>query len=278
MLKIGKYNTLKITKLVDFGVYLDGSNYGEILLPKRYVPENVEVGDSLDVFIYLDSEDRLIATTEQPKATVGELAKLKIVAVNKFGAFADWGLTKDLLIPFSEQDQRMEVGQSYIVAVYLDEKTESIVGSSKLRWFLEEQNQNFKSGDAVDLMIISRTELGYKAAINQKFMGLIYLSDLFQEINIGDKLKGYIKHIRLDNKIDLSLQPPAHQAHDELMIAILNHLKEQGGSSPLSDKASPDDIYVVFKTSKANYKRALGRLYKQKLIKLSKACVELSHT
>lgn len=275
MLNIGKYNTLRITKKVDFGLYLDGANYGEILLPRRYAPTECEVGDELEVFIYLDSEDRLIATTEKPKAIAGELAYLKIVAINKVGAFADWGLMKDLLIPFSEQDKPMIVGRSYVVAVFFDEQTETIAGSTKLRWFLEEENRYFHSGDAVDLMIIGRTDIGYKAAINQKFIGMLYENELYKTIRVGDTYKGYIKHIRQDKRIDLSLQPPSHQAHDDLMTQIVEHLKQQGGTSPLSDKASPEDIQKVFKTSKANYKRALGRLYKQGIILLSKDKVTL---
>lgn len=270
MLKIGEINSLRINKQVDFGLYLDGGGFGEILLPKRYVPEGYSEGDVVEVFVYLDSEDRLIATTETPKAQVGECALLKVVDVSSVGAFLDWGLPKDLLVPFSEQESRMEVGESYVVHVHLDERSQSLIGTSRLSKYLSELGHYFKAGQQVDLQIYGRSELGFKAIINHTHLGQLYENETFRQLDVGEQLKGYIKQVRPDKKIDLSLQEPGKGwvVSDDLAKQIIEHLKERGGSSEFSDKTASDLIYQEFQVSKSQFKRALGQLYKQKVIKL----------
>ncbi|MGB1010170.1 MAG: CvfB family protein [Thiolinea sp.] len=267
---IGRFNTLRVTKQVDFGVYLDGGKYGEILLPRRYMPAGLEVDDELEVFIYLDSEDRLIATTETPHIQVGQCACLKVLDTNRVGAFMDWGLSKDLLVPFREQEQPMEVGKSYVVLAHLDERTESIIATSRLHKYLSELGHYHKAGQPVDLMIYARSELGYKAVINQSHLGQLYENETFQPLQFGQQVKGYIKQVRQDLKIDLCLQEPgkSHVVSDDLSERILAHLREQGGSSTFTDKTAPELIYQEFNVSKAQFKRAIGSLYKQRLIKL----------
>ena len=274
MVNIGKINNLQILKEVSFGLYLDGGGV-EILLPKRYVPKDYKIHDFLDVFIYIDSENRLIATTETPHAKVDECAYLKVVSVNHIGAFMDWGLSKDLLVPHNEQVQPLVEGRSYIVYVYLDHETDRIAASVKLRNFLNETSVYYKAGQAVDLLICAQTDLGYRAVINNTHLGIIYANEIFQEISIGQKLQGYIKNIREDNKIDLCLQRPAKEERDGLMVKILDDLKQRGGTSDLTDKSPPDAIYRQFSVSKKNYKKALGRLYKQRLIKIDKKQIRL---
>jgi hypothetical protein len=275
MLKLGRNNLLRVTKETSFGVYLDGSNYGEILLPKRYVPKDCKVDSWLKVFIYLDSEDRLIATTETPLVKVGEVACLKVVAISRFGAFLDWGLPKDLLVPRREQAQPMQEGQSYVVCVYVDEKSETIVGSSRLELFLNEFSSSYTPRQAVDLLIYERTDMGFKAVIDGTHLGLLYANEVFQPLSIGQRVQGYIKAIRPDKKIDLMLQLPSAVAHDELAQKILDHLQAQGGRSSFTDKSSPEDIYREFQVSKAHFKRAIGLLYKQQQIVIEPGCIRL---
>jgi len=266
MIEIGKLNTLTVLKIVDHGIYLDGEHLGEILMPERYVPDNCRVGESIEAFIYLDSADLLIATTEKPYVMVGECAYLKVVDVNQAGAFLDWGLPKDLLVPYSEQISPLKIGQSYTVLVYLDENTNRIAATQKLDTYLSEEAQYFKPEQAVDLLIFGKTELGYKAVINNTHIGLIYKNEVFQTLIHGEKLKGFIKTIREDRKIDLCLQLPGKDARDDLNTRILEHLKKNDGVSTLTDKSSPEDIYQCFAVSKKNYKKAIGRLYKKRLI------------
>ena len=270
MVEIGKLNTLTVLKNVDHGIYLDGEHLGEILMPERYVPENCEVGNSIEAFIYLDSADLLLATTETPYVMVGECAYLKVVDVNQAGAFLDWGLPKDLLVPYSEQISPLQIGQSYTVLVFLDESTNRIAATQKLDTYLSEEAQYFKPEQAVDLLIFGKTELGYKAVINNTHIGLIYKNEVFQPLTHGEKLKGYIKTIRPDRKIDLCLQLPGKDARDDLSSRILDHLKNNNGVSTLTDKSSPEDIYENFGVSKKNYKKAIGRLYKKRLIRIEK--------
>lgn len=274
MIEIGKYNKMRVVKEVDFGVYLDGENYGEILLPKRYVPEHCQIDDFVDVFLHLDSEDWLIATTENPFAVAGEFASLKVVAVNRVGAFLDWGLTKDLLVPFREQKHRMRENRSYIVHVYFDKKSERLCASSKLDKFLNE-DITVKAGDEVDLLIVEETDLGFKAIINNQHWGLIFHNEVFQPIKTGDKVKGFIKKVREDKRIDLSLQKPGYAKVGGLAETVLNKIKEQGGFLAMNSKTSPDEIYDTFKVSKKNFKMALSNLYKQRLITIEDDGVRL---
>lgn len=273
---IGKHHHLQVVKSVDFGLYLDGGDEGEILLPKRYVPEGTQVDDWLDVFVYLDSDDKIIATTETPKATVDECAYLKVVSLTRIGAFVDWGLSKDLLVPYKEQSAPMKEGRSYVVYLYVD-SSGRIAASSKLSRHLDEYSTHFTAGEEVDLMISGKSDLGYKAIINGTHLGLIYQGEVFQPLKFGQTLKGYIKAIREDKKIDLSLQPPGktREQLDDLATQILLHLEENGGQSSLTDKSPPDEIYKTFKVSKGNYKKALGRLYKLKRILIEKHQITL---
>jgi len=275
MAEIGKINNLQVVKSLDHGIYLDGGDLGEILMPRRYVPENCEVSDALDVFIYLDSADLLLATTETPYVMVGECAYLKVIDVNQAGAFMDWGLPKDLLVPYGEQISPLKIGQSYTVLAYLDENTNRIAATQKLDSHLSEEAQYFKPGQAVDILIFGKTELGYKAVINNTHIGLIYKNEVFQTLTHGEKLKGFIKTIREDRKIDLCLQLPGKDARDDLNTRILDHLKKNDGESTLTDKSSPDDIYQCFAVSKKNYKKAIGTLYKKRLIRIEDAKITL---
>ena len=275
MVEIGKTNKLKINREVDFGVYLDGENYGEILMPKKYLAENYKIDDFVEVFVYLDSEDRIIATTENPYAMVGDFALLKVVAVSSFGAFLDWGLIKDLLVPFNQQKQEMEEGKSYIVYVYFDEKSERIAASSKLDKFLDKQPVNFQEGQEVNLLICNQTDIGYKAIINNTHWGVLYKNEVFQTLKTGQKIKGYIKKIREDNKIDLNLYKQGYEKVDDSLNKIIDILKKHDGFIAVTDKSSPEIIYKMFGISKKTYKKIIGALYKKRLISIEKAGIKL---
>ena len=275
MVKIGQYNRLRVSKFVDYGLYLDDQDGGEILLPSKVMPDNVMVDDEIEVFIYADSDDTLIATTLKPKACVGEAAYLKVVAVNKIGAFLDWGLAKDILVPFAEQHKKMEVGRSYIVYLYQDKYAERIVASSKINKFIKDQTEGYKEKQAVSLLIAGKTDLGYKAIINNKHFGVIYNSDVFQKLHYGQKIDGYIKTVREDNKVDLTLQINNKNSRDALSNKILTHLKNNNGESQITDKSKPEEIYDLYAVSKKNYKKALGGLYKERLIIISKDKISL---
>lgn len=278
MINIGQKNHMRVTKTVNFGVYLDGEDLGEILLPKRYLPESCKLNDMLEVFLYLDSEDRLIATTETPKAVVGECAALKVVQVNKIGAFLDWGLPKDILVPYSEQAIPMKMGNSYVVYLFIDEHDGRITASSKLDKFLPETSRYLKAGQAVEIQISARSDLGYKAVIAGSTLGLLFKNEVFRPLRVGQVLPAYIKSIRDDGKIDLSLLRSGDQANGrkELTEKIIDHLKANGGNSPLTDKSPPDDIYATYRVSKGSYKKALGALYKQRKIIIGNDVISLS--
>lgn len=277
MADIGKINRLRVSKIVDFGVYLDADELGEVLLPKRYAPQPCKLDDWIEVFIYRDSEDLLIATTQKPLVMVEQCAYLKVVDVNQVGAFMDWGLPKDLFVPFSEQQQPMKPGRSYVVFVYLSDVDGRISASSKLHKFLNEESHYFDINEEVNVLISGQTDLGYKAVINDTHLGLIYKNEVPRPLHTGQKLNAYIKTIREDNKIDLSLNPPSQLTRDALSRQILDHLHSQGGSSALTDKSSPDDIFEQFGVSKSSYKKALGKLYKDRLILIEKNEIKLVH-
>lgn len=264
MAEIGKFNTLTVLKQKDFGVYLDADELGEILLPKSSCPDNLEVGYPVRVFIYLDSEDQLIATTEKPYAIVGEFAMLKVSAVNKTGAFMDWGLSKDVLLPYSEQRQRpVEVGRRYLVHLYVDKHTNRIVCSSKIDKFLDKTKPNYKTGEEVDLVIANRTDLGQKAIVNGEHWGMLFKSDLLKTVYPGQRITGYIKEVRPDGKINLSMQKPGYAKVVDTAGAILAMLEEQDGYITINDKSSPDIIFKAFGISKKAFKMAVGALLKQ---------------
>jgi predicted RNA-binding protein (virulence factor B family) len=275
MAEIGVINTLRVVKEVDFGLYLDGGAHGEILLPKRYVPENCKPEDIIDVFIYLDSEDRIIATTEKPYIKIGEFANLKVAAVTSMGAFLDWGLLKDLFVPFREQKQKMEVGKWYIVTMYLDVETKRLVASAKIEKYLDNLPPDYEDGEEVDLMITGETDLGFNAIINSKHLGILYKNEVFQPLKKGQKIKGYIKKIREDEKIDLLLQKPGFQKVDDITLKILDILKEHGGFLAITDKSDPDAIYNMFGVSKKTYKKAIGALFKLRLIRIEDKGIRL---
>lgn len=279
MLRIGQKNVLRIVKRLPQGIYLDGGKQGEILLPKRYINDEHKVDDVIEVFIYLDSEDRLVATTETPYAIVDECAYLKVIAVNKVGAFLDWGLQKDLLVPHREQKQPFKVGESHMVYLYLDENSNRIAATTYLDNYLDETSFYFKENQPVDLLICSKSELAYKAVINQSHLGLLYSNEVFQPLSLGQSIKGYIKKIRIDKKIDLCLQIAGTGKKDEalevLKKSIVTHLIASKGRSTLSDKSSPEAIYATFHVSKKVFKRALSSLYKERVILLEGESVSL---
>lgn len=266
MLQIGKMNRLRVIRHVDFGVYLDDGEGGEILLPLRYMPEDSDLGDEVDAFICYDSEDRLMAVTEKPLAMVGDIALLKVVAVERVGAFLDWGLPKDLFLPYAEQIRELRPGQNILVRVYLD-KSERISASMRLERYLEKHHNNeYQPNQLVDLLIYSRTDLGYKAVINNKHYGVLFSNEVFQDLEYGQKIQGYIKNLREDGKIDLILQQTGHHSNLEIAPLILEKLESSGGFLNLTDKTSPEKIYELFGVSKKKYKMALGSLYKKRLI------------
>jgi predicted RNA-binding protein (virulence factor B family) len=275
-LEIGKWNKLKVVKRVDFGVYLDGLEFGEILMPNRYVPAECKIGDEVEAFIYLDSEDRIVATTEKPYGLVGDFVLLKVVSVSRMGAFLDWGLMKDLLVPFVEQNQKMEEGKSYVVHIYLDDMSNRIVGSARVEDFLNKTAPEFKEGDEVDLTIYTQTDLGYKAIINTTHTGIIYANEVFKRLERGDKMKGYIKKIREDAKIDLRLDKPGYEKVTDISTQIVDKLKEHNGFIPLIDKSPADEIYNMFGVSKKTFKKAIGGLYKARLISIEEKGIRLS--
>jgi len=277
MVAIGKTNTLRIIKEVDFGIYLDGGKaFGEILLPIRYVPKNVQIDGDIEVFIYFDSEDRVIATTETPYAQVGEFAFLEVVDVNNTGAFMNWGLMKDLLLPYDEQTHRPEVGKSYVVYILQDGTTGRPIASMKIRDFLDDESLNeFKVGQEVSLMSANKTDLGYQMIINNTHVGLLHQHEAIRSIKHGEKLQGFIQNIRDDRKIDVCLHLKPSEKTGEITDLILYKLKANGGSLALHDKSDPKDIQKAFGISKGMFKKALGALYKQKKITIESDGIHL---
>ncbi len=266
MAQVGRLNKLKVKSTRDYGVHLDGGDKGDILLPGRYVPGNCQSGDELEVFIYVDREDRLRATTQKPKVTVGQFACLPVVENTAAGAYLDWGLDIDLFVPKSEQQEQMREGNAYVVFVFLDQQTRRITASSKLDKFLNLQNPEYREGEEVDLVIYDKTDLGYKALVNLAHDGMLYDSEVFQKLSVGQQMPGYIKKIREDLKIDLALQKPGYQGVDASAQVILETIKEHGGQIAITDKSQPEEIYATFGVSKKTFKKAIGALYKKRLI------------
>lgn len=269
MVEIGKMNTLPVLRSTEFGLFLDGDTLGDILLPKRYVAKDQKPGDSIDVFIMLDSEDRLTATTQKPYAMADEFASLRVISVTGVGAFLDWGLPKDLLVPFREQKIKMREGQSYLVRIYLDRASNRLVASSKLDKFIDKTEATYEAGEKVQLHIAAKTDLGYKAIINGTHWGVIFHNEAFLPLERGQRIEGFIKQVRDDGKIDLCLQKPGYEKVTELTDIILQYLKKQGGSMPITGKSSPDVIHDLFGVSKKTYKQAIGALYKKRLIEFT---------
>ncbi|MCY1412395.1 hypothetical protein D3C76_749780 [compost metagenome] len=278
MALIGRYNSLQVVKHTDFGLYLDGGADGEILLPNRYIPKDIpsEDEDWLNVFVYLDSEDKLIATTEKTKLQVGEFASLKVVEVNSIGVFLDWGLPKDLLLPFSEEKRQMSAGQYCVVHAYLDKRTRRITATARLDRYLDKVPANYTVGQEVDLLVVEETDMGFKAIINNKHWGLIHKNEVFKFLRSGKQEKGYIKELRADGKIALSLQPIGQDASKSLNSKILDKLRANQGVLPVSDKSDPQVISDLFGVSKGNFKKAIGALYKEGQIVIHADRIELS--
>ena len=275
MVEIGKYNTLRIIKILSFGAYLDGGDGLEILLPTRYVPQDAKVDDNIEVFIYHDNEGRLIATTTKPLAVAGEFQFMEVKSVNKTGAFLEWGLMKDLLVPFKEQKMPMKEGKWYLVYVHVDHVTKRIVASARIDKYLDNTIPNYTFNQEVDLLVADETEIGYKVIINNTHWGLVYRNEIFQRLEKGDHLKGYIKEVREDEKIDVSLTPLGYQKVEGIASIILESLKAQGGFIAVHDKSEPDLIYSLFRCSKKAFKQAIGSLYKQKLITIEPQGIKL---
>lgn len=279
MLTLGDYNTLKIVKSVDFGLYLDGGEEGEILLPQRYVTSDMKIGQEITVFIYLDQEERPVATTEKPYAKVGEFVSLEVAWVNQFGAFLNWGLMKDIFCPFREQKKRMEQGQRHIVYIKVDEDSYRLMATAKVEKYLTAPTAKdlpqLQHGAEVDILVWQKTDLGFKVIVNNKFQGLVFENQIFQPLHSGLKLKAYVDHVRQDGKIDIVLQPTGRQQTLDFAEQLLRYLYENDGYCNLGDKSPAELIYDRFQVSKKAYKKAIGDLYKRRLITLEDEGIRL---
>lgn len=268
-MQIGKYNKLMINRFVDFGAYLIDEDDNEVLLPKRYLTGYEELDDYIEVFVYNDSENRPVATTEQPVAIVGQFCLMRVKTVNAIGAFLDWGLVaKDLLVPFSEQRVRMQAGRSYIVYIYLDPSSQRIVASAKLDKFIDKSLPDYYHRQKVDVLVVQQQEIGYRVIVDGKYWGMVYNNELYQTINIGEHHMGFVKQVRGDGKIDITLAKIEKMRIDDLADEIIDFLQHNGGSMSLNDKSSPDEIMHMFNCSKKDFKKALGLLYKQHKVTL----------
>lgn len=275
MIQLGEFHELIIIRETDNGIYLENDEGDEVLLPNKYVPENWMVHDKIEVFVYLDHEERPVATTLKPKVKLDQFAKLICVEVNKFGAFLDWGLEKHLFVPFKEQVIPMHPGNDYLIFCYLDLETGRLAASSKVHAFLDNSELTVKPNEEVDLLISNQTDLGYNVIINQLHLGLIYHDEVFKPLKIGDAVSGYIKRIRKDNKIDVMLQRPGYRAIEPNAQKILDRLKAAGGFLDISDKSAPDEIKSRLQMSKKSFKKASGNLYKNRLIDIKEDGIHL---
>lgn len=275
-IRLGDYNRMTVVKTVDFGVYLDGGEEGEVLLPARYVPDGCKEGDELEVFVYLDNEERLVATTQTPHAKVGDFACLEVSWVNEYGAFLNWGLMKDLFCPFREQKMKMEKGKSYIVHVHIDNESHRIVASAKVERYFDPSFPPYRYGDETDLLVWQKTDLGFKVIVDNRYAGLVYSNQIFREIRTGDRMKGYIEAVREDGKIDVMLQPTGWRMTKETADVLLDYLETHQGVCRLTDKSPAEDIYQAFQVSKKSYKKAVGDLYKRRLITIEEDCIRLN--
>ncbi len=268
MLEIGTYNLLTASRKTDNGIYLVDDAGQEVLLPNAYVSADLQLQDKLEVFVYTDSEDRLVATTIHPSITLHEFALLKAQEVNNFGAFMDWGLPKDLLVPFSEQSHKINPGEWHVIYLYLDERTSRLVGSTKVSHFLDNSDASYNPGDEVDLLVFDHSELGYKTIINNKHEGLLFSNEVFQKLAVGHQIKGYIKKVRDDQKIDVSLHRFGYRNIAPNTDLILIYLKNNKGHLDLTDNSKPEAIVSRFGMSKKTFKKAIGDLYKKRLIRI----------
>ena len=276
MIKIGNYNTLRVARFVDFGAYLTDDDNNEVLLPARYVPDDATVGDEIEVFVYTDSEDRPVAVTEHPFATVGEFAFLQVAQVNRFGAFLDWGVPKHLLVPFSEQRLRMEEGGIYPVYVYLDDITKRVVASGKLEKFLGNVIPDYKPGQEVQALVWKHTDIGYKVIVDNLFQGMIYDNEVYAPLEIQQTITAYVKNVRDDGKIDLTVGDRAAKRVSDLTSLILDRIEHDGGRLTITDSSSPEEIKRAFHCSKKDFKKAVGKLYKERKIAIGEDCITLA--
>jgi uncharacterized protein len=274
MIKVGEYNKLLVQRMVEFGVFLDDGKEG-LLLPKRFVPPRTKVGDTITAFVYHDSEDRLIATTQKPKGIVDDIVLLTAVAVTPQGAFLDWGLMKDLFVPRSKQLSGMRVGGEYLVKIYIDEQTGRVAASEKLEPLLSNDDLTVKEKDIVQLTVYRKTDIGYVVIINNLHTGVLHNNEVYRTITIGDRFEGFIKTILPENKIDVAAGKPGYQRVEDEATKILRLLKDNNGYLPYYDKSSPEDIYVFFGMSKKTFKMTTGNLYKQKKILLTETGIKL---
>ena len=276
MIEIGYYYDLNVVKKVDFGFYLDAENLGNVLLPIKFAPQDLAIGDEIEVFLYLDSEGLPIATTQEAYAAVGEFCYLRVVDTTGIGAFLDWGLDKDILVPFAEQHMPMEVGKSYLVYLYISEIDGRIIASSKIDKFLDDNApHNYIPQQSVDLIVANSTDLGYKAIIDHSHWGVLYKNEVFKRISFGQNIKGFIKYVRPDGKIDLSLQG-GEEARTKNKHIILDHLKLKQGYAMLNDRTDPEVISELFGMSKAAFKKAIGSLYKERVITIEPEGIRLN--
>ncbi len=268
MIRIGRINRLRIKEKQSDTVFLDAGKSGDILLPARDVAARYQQGDEIEVFVQADKEGQLQATTRRPYATVGEFATLQVVSNTSAGSFLHWGMENDLLVPKGEQQHPMVEGQAYVVHVFLSKKTNRIIASSRLDKFLSQQVPDYKEGEEVDLILFEQTDLGYRALINRDHVGMIYRNEIFRQVQMGKQIKGYIKRVREDQKIDLCLQQAGYQGIDEISQTILAIIQKSGAKVAVTDKSPPDDIYALFGVSKKVFKKAIGALYKKRIISI----------
>ena len=275
-IQLGKYNQLEVVKEVDFGMYLNGGDDGEILLPKRYVPEGCKPGDVLNVFIYLDMDERLVATTLEPYVQVGEFACLEVAWVNQYGAFLNWGLMKDLFVPFREQKMKMQKGRKYLVHVHLDDESYRIVASAKVERYLSKEKAAYRPGDMVEVLVWQQTDLGFKVIVENRYGGMLFRNEVFRTLEPGMRLQAYVKQVREDGKIDLELQQGGGRKVDDFSEILLQHIKENGGYTSMNDKTDAETIYATFGVSKKTFKKAVGDLYKKRLVVLEEGGIRLA--
>lgn len=276
MIHIGKHNTLKVARKVDFGLYLADDAGKEVLLPSRYVPEGTKIGDEISVFVYNDSDDRLIATTETPHAEVGQFAYLQVTDVNSVGAFVDWGLPKDVLVPYSEQKSKMRKGGVYLVYLYLDHATMRVAATAKIEHYLGNTIPKYHHGDTVRGLVFQRTDIGYKVIVDDLHRGMLYDNEVFCKIEIGQQLTAFVKSVRPDGKIDLTLSGRTRDRVEDIAEAVIVKLKANGGILHISDKSSPEEIKLAFSCSKRDFKKALGMLYKERRIEITGTQIRLN--
>ena len=280
-LKLGDFNKLKVIKEAKrpnphafnneetFGIFLDGGREGDILMPKKYVPEGTKVGDEIECFLYLDQDERLIATTETPIAKADEFAYLECSWVNEYGAFLNWGVMKDIFCPFREQKKKMEIGNKYIVHIHMDEDSYRMVASAKIERYFSEEQPQYTHGQPVEIMVWQKTDLGFKVIVENKFPGLVYEDQIFKFITTGDKMTAYIDNVRPDGKLDITLQPTGRKLTTDFADTLLAYLQDNNGFCPLGDKSDAEDIKHTFQVSKKTFKKAVGDLYKRRLITIS---------